>query len=131
MEEGKMKDKIIISTENIFADLDLNDSEEMQIRSDLMSEVVNIIRKSDLPQKEIAKLLQISPPKVSSLMSGKINDFSNVTLMNYLTLLGCNIEIRVMSKHPVSKSVKRGKMKVKRPAARRRNSSPASKIPKK
>jgi len=122
-----MKDKMIVSTDNIFADLGLSDSEEMQTRSDLMSEVVNIIRKSDLPQKEIAKLLEISAPKVSSLMSGKINDFSNDTLMNYLTLLGCNIEIRVVSKHRISKSVKRGKMKVKRSAVRRRKTNSASK----
>ena len=81
--------------------------------------------------KEIAKLLEISAPKVSSLMSGKINDFSNDTLMNYLTLLGCNIEIRVVPKNLVSKSVKRGKMKVKRPAARRRKSTPSPKTTKK
>ena len=126
-----MKDKMIVSTDNIFDDLGLSDSQEMQTRSDLMSEVVNIIRKSDLPQKEIAKLLEISAPKVSSLMSGKINDFSNDTLMNYLTLLGCNIEIRIVPKHRVSKSGKRGKMKVKRPATRRRKTNPASKTPKK
>lgn len=118
---------MIVTTDNIFADLGLSDSEEMQTRSDLMSEVVNIIRKSGLPQKDIAKLLKISAPKVSSLMSGKINDFSNDTLMNYLTLLGCNIEIRVVPKHQVSKSVKRGKMKVKRPAARRRKTNSTSK----
>ena len=127
MEEGKMKDKMIVSTDNIFADFGLSDSEEMQTRSDLMSEVVNIIRKSGLPQKEIAGILEISAPKVSSLMSGKINDFSSDTLMNYLTLLGCNIEIRVVPKHRVSKSVKRGKMKVKRPAARRRKANSTSK----
>jgi predicted XRE-type DNA-binding protein len=99
----------------------------MRTRSDLMSEVVHIIRQSRLPQKEIAPILEISAPKVSSLMSGKINDFSNDTLMNYLTLLGCNIEIRVISQHQVSKSVKRGKMKVKRPAVRRRKTNSLSK----
>ena len=75
-----MKDKVIVTTDTIFGDLGLGDSEEMQTRSDLMSEMVNIIKKSGLPQKEIAKLLEISAPKVSSLMSGKINDFSNDTL---------------------------------------------------
>ena len=53
-------------------------------------------------------------------MTGKINDFSNDTLMNYLTLLGCNIEIRVVPKERVSKSVKKGMMKVKRAKTRRR-----------
>lgn len=50
-----------------------------------MSEVVSIIRKNGLPQKEIAKILDITPPKVSTLVTGKINDFSNDTLVTHLT----------------------------------------------
>lgn len=109
-----MKDKNAITTDNIFADLGLEDAEEMATRSDLMSEIVNLIRKSSLTQKEIAAILDISSPKVSALMTGKINDFSNDTLMNYLSLLGCNIEIRIIPKHRVTKSVKRGGVKVRR-----------------
>lgn len=115
-----MKDKNSITTDNIFADLGLEDADEMATRSDLMSEVVNLIRKSDLTQKEIAAILGISPPKVSALMTGKINDFSNDTLVQYLTLLGCNVEIRVLPQCRVSRSVKRGEIKVKRSAIRRR-----------
>lgn len=109
-----MKKKIHVSQDDIFADLGLTDSEEMKARSDLMSEIVLLIRKSDLLQKEIADILRISQPKVSSLMSGKINDFSTDTLMQYLTLLGCNIEIRVRSCHPLSHRVKKGCMKVQK-----------------
>ena len=96
MEEGKMREKNFVTTDNIFADLGLDDSDEMVTRSDLMSEVVSIIRKSGLTQKEVAEILGISAPKVSALMTGKINDFSNDTLVYYLTLLGCNVEIRVL-----------------------------------
>ena len=103
-----------ITKDNVFADLELDDADEMVIRSDLMSEVVRILRESELPQKEIAFILDISAPKVSSLMSGKINDFSNDTLMHYLTLLGCNLEIRVHPQHPVSRAGMKGSMKVKR-----------------
>lgn len=115
-----MKEKIYVTTDNIFADLGLKNPEELRARSDLMSEVVNIIRKSDLTQKEIAKILGISPPKVSSLMTGKMSDFSNDTLVNYLTLLGCNIEIRVLPQHHISRSMKRGEVRVKSPSIRRR-----------
>lgn len=104
--------------DNIFADLGLEDAEEMVTRSDLMSEVVNLIRKSGLTQKEIATILGITPPKVSALMTGKINDFSNETLMNYLALPGCNIEIRIVPKYRISRSVKRGGVKVKRSSHR-------------
>jgi predicted XRE-type DNA-binding protein len=109
-----MRERAFVSKENIFADLGLKDSGAMKIRSDLMSEAVKIIRESGIPQKEIAEILNITPPKVSALMSGKINDFSNDTLMNYLTLLGCNIKIKVFRQYPMSKRLKRGMMKVER-----------------
>ncbi len=110
-----------ITKDNIFADLGLEDSNEMAIRSDLMSEVVRIIRDSGLPQKEIATILGISAPKVSALMTGKINDFSNDTLMHYLTLMGCNLDIIVQPRSSITKTVLRGSVKVKRrPAARHR-----------
>lgn len=115
-----MSEKGFITTDNIFADLDLEDADEMVLRSDLMSEVVTLIRNSGLTQKEIAGILNISAPKVSALMTGKINDFSNETLMNYLALLGCNIEIRVMPKRRISKSVRRGEVRVKRSISRRK-----------
>jgi predicted XRE-type DNA-binding protein len=117
-----MKEKFFVTTDNIFEDLDLKNSEELRARSELMSEVVNIIRKSGLTQKEVAKILGISPPKVSSLMTGKINDFSNNTLVHYLTLLGCNVEIRVTSQQRISRSIKRGKVKVKSFSIRKRKS---------
>lgn len=115
-----MKDKESITTDNIFADLGLEDADEMVTRSDLMSEVVSLIRSSSLTQKEIAKILGISAPKVSALMTGKINDFSNETLMNYLALLGCDLEIRVTSRRQVSSAVKRGTVRVKRSISSRR-----------
>lgn len=115
-----MKEKSFVTTDNIFADLGLKNPEELRARSDLMSEVVYIIQKSGLTQKEIAKILGISPPKVSSLMTGKISDFSNDTLVHYLTLLGCNIEIRVLPQRRISRPMKRGAVRVKSPSIRRR-----------
>lgn len=115
-----MKEKLFVSTDNIFADLGLKNAEELRVRSDLMSEVVSMIRKSGLSQKEIAEVLGVSAPKVSALMTGKINDFSNDTLVHYLTLLGCNVEIRVLPQYRFSRSTKRGRVNVKRLAPRRK-----------
>jgi predicted XRE-type DNA-binding protein len=78
-----MKEKKFVTTDNIFEDIGLKNSGELRVRSDLMSEVINIIRKSGLTQKEIAKILEISTRKVSSLMAGKIHDFSNNTLVHF------------------------------------------------
>jgi predicted XRE-type DNA-binding protein len=115
-----MKEKHFVTTDNIFADLGLKNADELRARSDLMSEVVSMIRNSGLTQKEIAEILGISAPKVSALMNGKINNFSNDTLVHYLTLLGCNIEIRVLPQRHISRSAKRGVLLVKRHGIRRR-----------
>jgi predicted XRE-type DNA-binding protein len=124
METATMKEKKFdITTDNIFADLGLEDSEEMLVRSDLLSEVVSLIHNSGLTQREVAKMLGISAPKVSALMTGKVSDFSNDTLMQYLALLGCNIEIRVIPSRPgLTRSTKRGAVTVrKRLSSKRRN----------
>ena len=113
-----MKKKITVSTDDIFSDLDLVDAEEMKIRSDLLSEVATLIRSSGLSQKEISVVLGVSASKVSALMSGKINDFSNDTLMNYLMLLGCNVEIKVTL--PKVRKFEKGSIKVKKASIRRR-----------
>ena len=116
-----MREKDFVTTDNIFADLGLDDADEMVARSDLMSEVVSLVRKSGLSQKEIAEILGISAPKVSALMTGKINDFSNDTLVTYLTLLGCNVEIRVLHRCPVSTSVKKGEVSVRKHTIRKKS----------
>jgi predicted XRE-type DNA-binding protein len=123
-----MKERKNVTTDNIFADLGLEDSEEMVTRSDLMSEVASLIRKSSLTQKEVAKILGISTPKVSALMNGKINDFSNDTLLNYLAMLGCNVEIRILPQRIVNRSVKRGKIKIKRSTIKKRRSRAKVKV---
>lgn len=115
-----MREKILMSKDDVFADLGIDDSEEMKALSDLMSEVVHIIRKSGLPRKEIATILDISLPKISALMSGRINDFSTDTLMQYLTLLGCNVEIRVRPGHRLSRTIKKGNMTVQRKTSKRK-----------
>ncbi|MDE3055647.1 MAG: XRE family transcriptional regulator [Verrucomicrobiota bacterium] len=119
-----MNNKVTLSEDNVFADLGLEDSEEMRARSDLLSELTRIVRTGKLLNKEVAAILEISPPKVSALMSGKINEFSTDTLMNYLTKLGCTVEIRVLScPKPLSKSTQKGRMSVKRrPSLEKRDS---------
>ena len=105
-----------ITEDNIFADLGLENPQELLTRSELLSEVCELIRKSKLSQKEIAKLLNITQPKVSMLVSGKLSAFSADTLLHYLTLLGCNVEIRLNSRARHSRITNRGRMIVRRNA---------------
>ena len=78
-----------ISTDNIFADLGLEDSEELLTRARLMHELGLLIKSSKLSQKQIAQKLGISQPKVSMLISGKFNEFSSEKLGDVFKLSFC------------------------------------------
>lgn len=86
---------------NIFEALGREPSEELLARSKLLHQVSGLIKKSGLSQQQVAKKLGVSQSKVSMLVSGKLSAFSADSLMHYLFLLGCEVEIRI--KKPRSK----------------------------
>lgn len=90
-----------ITEGNIFEALGREQSEELLARAKLLHQVSSLIKKSGLSQQEVAKKLEISQPKVSMLVTGRLSEFSADSLMHYLFLLGCEVEIRV--KKPRSK----------------------------
>jgi predicted XRE-type DNA-binding protein len=81
--------------ENIFAAVGRKDAGELVARSELLDEVGDLIEKSGLTQHEIAKKLGIKQSKVSMLVNGHLSEFSTDTLLHYLAVLGCKVEIRV------------------------------------
>lgn len=109
---SKKKEELHVTEGNIFADLDIENSEELLARSDLLSEVNRLIKSSKLPQKKIAEILKISQSKVSMLVSGKLSAFSADTLLYYLTLLGCNVVISLKPRSRTSRTMTKGKMTV-------------------
>ena len=84
-----------ISSGNVFADLGLDQPEELLARAKLLDAVSTLIKNCGLSQKEVAKKLRITQPKVSMLVSGQLSAFSTDTLMHYLSLLGCEVQIKV------------------------------------
>lgn len=83
------------SSGNVFADLELDQPEELLARSKLLHQVSMLIKNSKLSQKDVAKKLGISQPKVSMLITGRLSEFSTDSLLHYLSILGCEVEIRV------------------------------------
>jgi predicted XRE-type DNA-binding protein len=71
------------------------EAENMKLRSTLMMTLKNHIISTGLSQVEAAKLLNVTQPRLSDLMRGKINLFSIDTLVNMATAAGLNIEIFV------------------------------------
>lgn len=97
----KKEQEYEISSGNIFADLELDQPEEILARAKLLNNVSTLIKTSNLSQKVVAEKLGITQPKVSLLVNGQLSAFSADTLIHYLSILGCEVQIKV--KKPRSK----------------------------
>lgn len=87
------------SSGNVFADIGLEDADELLTRAKLGYAVRQILRQRRLKQREIAQLLEIKQPEVSNLMRGKYHLFSEGRLFGFLNKLGCKITVHVESFH--------------------------------
>jgi predicted XRE-type DNA-binding protein len=80
---------------NVFADLGLADAEKLKIKTGLVLEIRKAMRSRVLTQQEAAKRMGITQPKVSDMMRGDLTNLSERKLMDCLTRLGYDIEIKV------------------------------------
>ncbi|MCX6141324.1 MAG: helix-turn-helix transcriptional regulator [Candidatus Kapabacteria bacterium] len=87
--------KLTNITDNPFAALGLANAEERALKVDLTLIVNRIIEKKGLRQAEVCAALSIPQPRVSALQNYKLDHFSVERLLEFLTLLGQNVEIRV------------------------------------
>jgi predicted XRE-type DNA-binding protein len=87
---------------NIFADLGLPNAEERLAKAGLAIRIAEVIRARRLTQASAARILKIDQPKVSRLLRGQLAGFSTDRLMQFLTLLGRDVEI-VIKRSPRSR----------------------------
>lgn len=71
------------------------EAENMRIRSSLMMALEQHITAMGWTQAEAARQLNVTQPRISDLMRGKINLFGIDTLVNMLTSAGLRVEMRV------------------------------------
>ena len=85
---------------NIFADLDLDDSDELFARAKIGFHVYQVLKKKNLAQREIATLLRIKQPEVSHLMNGHFSRFTTDKLLDFLRRLERKVTIRISPHKP-------------------------------
>jgi predicted XRE-type DNA-binding protein len=66
---------------------------EVELRYQLMEKIGAIIEHHQYSQAELIKILDQKQPHVSSLMNGKIGEFSSDRLSGFLARLGAHVEI--------------------------------------
>ena len=99
-----MKDKVTMSSGNVFADIGLPDAEERLAKAQLAHKISEIIQKRHLSQIEAARILGTEQPKISAIMNGKLSGFSLERLIYFLNVLGSDVQIIVKPKPPRRKS---------------------------
>ncbi len=85
---------------NVFADLGLEDSDELFARAKIGFHVYQILKAKKLAQREIASLLGIKQPEVSHLMNGHFSRFTTDKLLDFLKRLERKVTIRISPHKP-------------------------------
>jgi predicted XRE-type DNA-binding protein len=83
------------SSGNIFADLGFRNPKQELLKAKLTIEIYKLLKKRGLTQQQAAKLLGTTQAQVSALMRCKPVSVSVGRLMEFLTVLGQDIEVKV------------------------------------
>jgi predicted XRE-type DNA-binding protein len=86
------------SSGNVFADLSLENADELLVKAELARRISSIITAQQMTQIEVAEVLGVDQPKISALINGKLAGFSTARLFRFLNALGRDVEIIVKPK---------------------------------
>ncbi|ACL05120.1 conserved hypothetical protein [Desulfatibacillum aliphaticivorans] len=86
------------SSGNVFADLGLDNPEELAARVRLGFYIAETIKGMNLKQREIGKMLNMAQPDVSHLMNGHFDRFTVDKMCDMLTRLGKTLTLRIGNK---------------------------------
>ncbi len=82
-------------------------AENMKLRSELMTAVRDHIEGAGLSQAQAAKLFNVTQPRISDLVRGKIDLFSIDTLVNMASAAGLHIDVKIGRAAPARPSRRR------------------------
>jgi len=97
--ESMSKVKFEKGSGNVFADLDLPNSEQELLKARLTYEIYKIIEQRNLSQQEAAQILGVSQSYVSDLKRNRSGRFSVGKLFQFLNALDMDVEV-TLKKHP-------------------------------
>jgi predicted XRE-type DNA-binding protein len=93
MKKGKRGAEV--GSGNVFADLALSHPDQELLKARLTLQIHKIIKARGLTQAKAAEVLGVRQPHVSMLVRNRAGVFSVERLMEFLTALGHDVEIRV------------------------------------
>lgn len=84
-----------VTTDKLFEDLGFSTEEAavLELKLTLHGEIMKVVERKNLKSRDVEKLLDISQPKASDLLNGKIAQMTADRLTKYLHRLGRRVKI--------------------------------------
>lgn len=86
---------VMIGSGNVYADLGFDDAGEQSLKATLAHRIASVLHHRNLTQSDMGALLGIPQPKVSRLLSGKLDGFSVERLIHFILRLDRDVEITI------------------------------------
>jgi predicted XRE-type DNA-binding protein len=84
---------VVEGSGNVFADLDLPNPNDLQMKAELTRQLYQRIKALGLSQVKAANMLGLKQPDVSKLMNGRFTGFSVERLIELLNALAVDVDI--------------------------------------
>lgn len=91
----KKKIKYEKGSGNVYADLQIDESDELQVRGLVGLHLLEVLNEKHLKQREISDLLGIKQAEVSHLLNGHFSRFTVDKLLEFLKRLDQKVTIRI------------------------------------
>ena len=92
--------RVRAGTGNVFADLGLSDPDERLAKAELAHRIGELIKSKKLTQSQAARRLGVDQPKVSALLSGRLEQFSTDRLLRFVNRLDQDVFIVIRPTQP-------------------------------
>jgi predicted XRE-type DNA-binding protein len=89
------REAVTYSRESAFHALGLPVADDLALRAELMRKIGEIVAARGLTQTQAGVLMRMDQPRVSALVKGKIGRFSTDRLLQALSDLGQDVELRI------------------------------------
>ena len=83
------------SSGNVFADLELENAEELQARTMIGCHIIRLLKERNMEQRELAEVLGVKQAEISHLLNGHFSRFTTDKLLAFLKRMNLKVTIRI------------------------------------
>ena len=95
---------IEISNGNVYADIGVENADEMLVKAQLAASIQEILSTRSLTQTQAAEILGLPQPKLSRMLHGHFRGISEAKMMDCITRLGRDVRIVIGPEHRIAQA---------------------------